>query len=130
MDMGKPWVRSGALELFRLFRGIWKLGEVVLRVWKLRLCAMEKLRGRFGGYGNLKGLFKCLKTLVCGAVGNLESAFRGIWKLRDGRFRSVETWHSCTLETFGVHSRYSETSVLLCVRWNLERVRGAVGRVR
>ena len=22
MDMGKPWVRSGALELFRLFRGM------------------------------------------------------------------------------------------------------------
>ena len=49
MDMGKPWVRSGALELFRLFRDIWKLEEVVLLVWKLRLCAMEKLRGRFGG---------------------------------------------------------------------------------
>ena len=94
MDMGKPWVRSGALEL----------GEVVLRVWKPRLCAMEKLRGRFGGYGNLKGLFECLKTSVCGAVGNLDSAFREIWKLRGGRFRSVETWHSCTLETFGVHS--------------------------
>ena len=92
MDMGKPWVRSGALELFSLFRDIWKLGEVVLRVWKPRFCAMEKLRGRFGdmkiwsghfervetsalcygetsgsfrGYGNLKGLFECVKTSVC-----------------------------------------------------------------
>ena len=90
MDMGKPWVRSGALELFRLFRGIWKLGEVVLRVWKPRLCAMEKLRGRFGGYGNLKGLFECLKTSVCGAVGNLESAFQEIWKLRGGFLRVWE----------------------------------------
>ena len=90
MGMGKPWVRSDALELFRLFRGMWKLGEVVLRVWKPRLCAMEKLRGRFGGYGNLKGLFECLKTSVCGAVGNLESAFQEIWKLRGGFLRVWE----------------------------------------
>ena len=82
MDMGKPWVLSGALELFRLFRGVWKLGEVVLRVWKPRLCAFVKLRGRFGVCGNLKVLFECVKTSVCGAVGNLESAFREIWKLR------------------------------------------------
>ena len=80
-------------------------------MWKLRLCAIEKLRGRFGVCGNLKGLFGCVKTLVCGAVGNLESAFRGIWKLRGGRFRSLETWLACTLETFGVHSWYSGTSV-------------------
>ena len=33
MNMGKPWVRSGALEL----------GEVVLSVWKPRLCAFVKL---------------------------------------------------------------------------------------
>ena len=56
MDMGKPWVLSGALELFRLFRGIWKLGEVVLRGWELRLCAMEKLRGCFGGMWKLERL--------------------------------------------------------------------------
>ena len=60
-----------------------------------------------GVCGNLKGLFECVKTSVCGAVGNLESAFWGIWKLRGGRFRSVETWHSCTLETFGVHSCFA-----------------------
>ena len=56
MDMGKPWVCSGALELFRLFRGIWKLGEVVLSVWELRLCAFVKLRGRFGGMWKLERL--------------------------------------------------------------------------
>ena len=78
MDMGKPWGLSGALELFRLFRDIGKLGEVVLRVWKPRLYTFVKLRG----------------------------AFREIWKLRGGRFKCVETWHACTYETFGVHSRF------------------------
>ena len=53
MDLGKPWVRSGALEL----------GEVVLSVWKPRLCAFVKLRG----------------------------AFREIWKLREWSFARVET---------------------------------------
>ena len=46
MDMGKPWVWSGA----------WKLGEVVLRVWKPRLCAFVKLRGAFGGIWKLERL--------------------------------------------------------------------------
>ena len=87
MNMGKPWVCSGALELFRLFRDIWKLGVVILHGWKPRLCSMEKLRGRFGEYGNLKGLFGCVKTSVCGAVGNLESAFGDIRKLRGSFLR-------------------------------------------
>ena len=41
----------------------------------------------------------------------LRGDFRDIWKLRGGRFRCVETWHSCTLETFGVHLRFGGTSV-------------------
>ena len=49
--------------------------------------AFVELRGAFGGYGNLIGSFGRVKTLVCGAVGNLESAFREIWKLRGGRLR-------------------------------------------
>ena len=46
-----------------------------------------ELRGAFGVYGNLKGLFGRVKTSVCGAVGNLEGAFRDWWKLRGGRLR-------------------------------------------
>ena len=42
----------------------------------------------FGRCGNLKGLFGRVKTSVCGAVGNLESAFRGIVKLRGGFLRA------------------------------------------
>ena len=73
---------------FGVVSGYVELGEVVLCGWKPRLCAMEKLRGAFGGYGNLKGLFECVKTLVFGAVGNLESAFRKIWKLREWSLRA------------------------------------------
>ena len=63
MGMGKPWVRSDALELFRLFRGVWKLGEVVLRVWKPRLCAFVKLRGAFRGTWKLERLIWARKNL-------------------------------------------------------------------
>ena len=47
-------MRSGALELFRLFRGIWKLGEVVF--------------------------FLCVETSAL-CYGETSGCFRGIWKL-------------------------------------------------
>lgn len=46
MDMGRP------LPLLPW----WKLGEVILRGWKPRLCAIAKLRGSFGGMWKLERL--------------------------------------------------------------------------
>ena len=53
MDMGKPWVRSGA----------WELGEVVLHGWKPRFGALVKLRGAFVGIWKLERLVWARKNL-------------------------------------------------------------------
>ena len=56
----------------------------------------------------------------------LGECFSGDMETSGCRFSSVETCHSCTLETFGVHSRYVETSVAFVCLVEL-RARSVVG---
>ena len=101
----------------------WNLERSFCMGGNLGFYRLRELNRLFGGYGNLKGLFVCVKTSVCGSFGNLEGAFWDSWKLRGG-FLGV--WKLSLL----AHTKLSvcirglrETSGLLCVGWNLERVR-------
>ena len=81
MNMGRP------LPLFAVV----ELGKVILYGWKPRLLSFEETKSAFRGYRNLKGLFACVETSVCGAVrnfgvlfgigGNFGVVILDVWKL-------------------------------------------------
>ena len=80
--------------------------------WKPRCCTFVELRGAFVRIWKLERLIWARKNLGLWRVWKLGECFSGLWKLRGWLIACVETWYACTLETFGVHSRFGGTSVV------------------
>ena len=99
MDMGNPLPLLAVVEL----------GEVVLRGWKLRLCAFVKLRGAFVGIWKLERLVWMRKNLGLWCAWKLGGCFWGYIKTSGWSF-----WVHGNLAS--LHIRNFRCAFAVCVK--------------